>query len=389
MVRLNRDLRFYVLSLFLFSFGMGLYSFLLPVYAVQLGADPAQLGLIYAIGMAVGTGASLFGGYLADRFDKKWIIFWCWAVCVPIPLLFAWATSWQWLIPGLVLFYSSFFGNGAINAYVVSKADPARLAGTMTFVFAAFPLGSVFSPALGGWLAENFSFQTVFYLTFVCYLLSTLTILPLSPAPPGERGTVTKLSFKFPRPVVRFCLLCALTQAALGLALPFINPFLQDIGGYSLNTLGLLSSLSAGAAVFLAPLLGRLADQSRRLAYFLGITLTAIGLWLVLPHSLALVVAGHFILRSSFEGTRGQMSAQLGSMLDSNRLGQGYAFFSALNSMAGTFAPYLGGLLFGFSPQWTFGLSGALLLLMLPSLMASQASQHQDNHSPAPCGDKL
>jgi len=68
---LQRDLKLIFFAHFLWDCGHGLYYFILPVYIRGLGATILEVGLFYLLMHAVYFSTMIFGGLLADRFDRK------------------------------------------------------------------------------------------------------------------------------------------------------------------------------------------------------------------------------------------------------------------------------------------------------------------------------
>ncbi|MCL4423907.1 MAG: MFS transporter [Firmicutes bacterium] len=178
---LNRDLKLLFWAIFLWSFGQGLYNFLWPNYVLELGASPVTLGSLFSFAFFIATLSSLPGGYLADHFDRRGVMIAGWLVALPAPVLYGLARDWRWLVPGILLFFLSFFCNSATQAYVAGAAQRERLTGVYNLVFSSFPLGMVLSPALGGYLAETWGMRLVFFLATGFMIASTVLLFLLTP----------------------------------------------------------------------------------------------------------------------------------------------------------------------------------------------------------------
>ena len=164
-----------------FSLGMGLYMFIMAAYARQLGATPAQFGAILSAANVIGVLAVIPGGVWADRFDARKLMIISWAMCLPVPLIYAWAQTWQWLIPGYALIFASFFANPAINVYITSSVSHERLGSTWGVINSAFPLGTIIGPAAGALIIRGSGMPALFLCTFFFYVLSFLLLFALPP----------------------------------------------------------------------------------------------------------------------------------------------------------------------------------------------------------------
>lgn len=372
MPRLKRDLWFFYFSLLFFSLALGIYNVFLPAHIRNLGASPVNLGLLGSIGMAISTLAALPGGWLTDRYDRKRLMIIGWAMCIPVPLIFSLAKTWQWLIPGYILFYLSMFSNTPMQAYIADKADPQNVASTFTVVFSSFSLGSILAPALGGWLTKLVSLQTIFLISFILYVISTLFIFGMSPDRPHQRGERPAGSWKqAAKPELLTLIgLFTLVIAVVNLPLSFITPYMQDVAGLDLLRIGLLGSLASLGSVLLAPVIGRLGDRYGiflAMGCSLGLLAAAYGLqlsWNLLP-----MYAVAFLVRGGGGSLNSLMTSQIGRLADKQAAGMSFAFYNLATSLGATIAPYLAGQLYTRSPRFPFLLTALLALVLATAFL--------------------
>jgi len=388
-----------------FAVGMGLYSFVMPAYARQLGATPAQYGLLISGAFAVGTLAVIPGGPWADRLDRRTLLLIGWAMCLPVPLMFALAPTWVWLIPGYLLFFLSFFCNPSISAYVASIADPGRSGSVWGAINAGFPLGFIIGPPIGAAIIRVYGMQVVFCCTFVCYVVSTLFVWMLSPQPaaagatrtgassahgpsaPGEtrhnspgqreRGQSEQTKAGVPLRTGRWPAGGALLQVGLlfaafnllvGIGGNFTSLYLQDTTGLDLGGVGFFGSAGAIGGFLCAPLIGRLRDKvgSRRaLPAALGlVVMSNAGLLLVRAQA---ALFGALVLRGGENGVFTLGQAEMAARAGSEGLGKVFAMFHVLTGIAGAIGPYLGGYLYGADRRLPFlaVIAGSLVLMIV------------------------
>lgn len=74
-----------------------------PLYVRELGGTATSLGLIGASEMMARGFAQMPGGYIADKYGRKWIIMTMTAVAGLSRLLYVFAPSWEWLLVGAVV----------------------------------------------------------------------------------------------------------------------------------------------------------------------------------------------------------------------------------------------------------------------------------------------
>src|SRR2546425_12658 len=149
---LPRDLRLLFFSLFLWTFGLGIYNYVWSLYLTQLSANPEQVGLVYSIGFFAAAISMIPGGILANKYDNRTLLILGWAMSIPVPIMFYFSRTWSDVIPGLIILQLSAFNLPAMNAFIGALGDQIRMSSAFGAVYSAFPLGLVLSPAVGSLL---------------------------------------------------------------------------------------------------------------------------------------------------------------------------------------------------------------------------------------------
>src|SRR3989454_6738523 len=183
---LPRDLRLLFFSLFLWTFGLGIYNYVWSLYLTQLSANPEQVGLVSSIGFFAAAISMIPGGILANKYDNRTLLIIGWAMSIPVPVLFYYSNSWPDVIPGLIILQLSSFNIPAMNAFIGQLGDPRRMSSAFGSVWAAAPLGLVLSPAIGSLLLLWFNIRDLFWVTLALWTVSTIILLPLKRQPPRE-----------------------------------------------------------------------------------------------------------------------------------------------------------------------------------------------------------
>ncbi|MDR7555548.1 MAG: MFS transporter [Armatimonadota bacterium] len=283
----DRNLRWLFAALFLWTFGLGLYEQLVPIFARQLGASPVQLGTLFNLrylGLAAGY---LLGIVVADRWRRRTVIVASWVAATPVPLLLAAAPTHLWLLPGLLLYEVTFFGLPAVHAFVAERVAPDRLASTFAAMGVVTSTAFLVAPTLGGVVADRWGIRATLLLAAACYLLSTAMVLQVRGAPPAPRAAhaAVLLTWTALRPLLPVLLLVAGPAVAVLAAAPFLTPFLREVRGLSLSEIGFLGSMTAVGGVGLTAIGGRLGDR-------VGIVPALVGALLVYALGMALHVYG-------------------------------------------------------------------------------------------------
>ncbi|MBK8175569.1 MAG: MFS transporter [Rhodospirillales bacterium] len=135
--------------------GFGVIIPLLPFYGEHFHASPSQVGLLMAIYSFGQFLAAPIWGQLSDRIGRKPVLV---ISLIGATLSYLWlanATS-LWMLFAARAVGGVMAGNiGTAFAYVADITTPANRAKGMGVVGAAFGLGFIFGPAIGGILAGN------------------------------------------------------------------------------------------------------------------------------------------------------------------------------------------------------------------------------------------
>lgn len=375
--RVDRDIKVLVFSLFLWEIGLTLYDALLPVHLRHLGAEPSQIGIVFSFAYLIMALSGIPGGWLADRFDRKKVMLFFWALGTPSVLFLAYARSWEAALPGVWLYFLSFMTFPAINAYLTDASEQANLSKSFALLYAVFPAAQLIGPGLGGFIAEKVGMQSLFLTSFGCYLVSTLVLMLLKP----QRAIVTDF-----QPIQIFCvfrekkfltfsLLSAMIYLFFTALLRFTSPFLEEIRGLSLFAIGALNSIAAIGGSLLTPLAGFLGDRVNRITILAGTTLIyAFSLLIIGRFSSLGFLAGAFLIQGAFIAGRSLMDSVVANLGKGGASGLYFGAFMLITGAGQSFAPLLGAWLYNTSPQgafyWVSGLG--FLLVLVTNLLRRQ-----------------
>lgn len=141
------------LTVFVDLVGFGIVLPLLPFYADRFGAS----GLVVGVLVSVYSGAQLFmaplWGRLSDRYGRRPILIIGLLGSAVSYVVFAYARSVTVLFVSRIMAGMGGATVPVAQAYIADITPPERRAGNMGLIGAAFGLGFIFGPALGGILA--------------------------------------------------------------------------------------------------------------------------------------------------------------------------------------------------------------------------------------------
>jgi DHA1 family tetracycline resistance protein-like MFS transporter len=363
------------LTVFVDLLGFGIVLPLLPYYAYEFHASSTMAGALIAVYSAMQFVCAPLWGRWSDRIGRRPVILISLAGSTVSYLLFALADG-----IGLLFVSRIFAGIAGANipvaqAFIADSTSEKDRARGMGLIGAAFGLGFVFGPAIGGLLAHYGHAAPGFAATAICglNLAAAFWRLPESLAPEHRHQS------HGPHPVMQ--MRQALARPQLG-ALMFL--FAAVVFSFSTveTTLALLCAavyqlkasqiywlfayLGVMTAVMQGGLLGRL---SRRVGeshlVVVGAALLAVGI-VATPHTPP--VAQLLLALGAIAFGQGITSPVLSSLISKASGGKSHGgvlgISQSLGSLARILGPLWGGVLFDYggpaAPYWT---TGALMLL--------------------------
>jgi DHA1 family tetracycline resistance protein-like MFS transporter len=185
---------FIFITLFLDIFGIGVVVPVLPKLVEQMtGGDLTSaahnvgwLSSIYALMQFVFAPVL---GSLSDRFGRRPVILLSLFGSALDYLLLAWAPTLAWFFVGRVISGITAANFSAASAYIADVTPPEKRAAGFGIIGAAFGLGFIAGPLIGGWLGE-FGLRVPFIAAAGITLLNWLYgmfVLPESLAPEHRR----------------------------------------------------------------------------------------------------------------------------------------------------------------------------------------------------------
>ena len=369
---LPRDLRLLFFSLFLWTFGLGVYNYVWSLYLTQLSANPEQVGLVYSIGFFAAAISMIPGGILANKYDNRTLLIVGWAMSIPVPIMFYFSRTWPDVIPGLIILQLSAFNLPAMNAFIGALGDQRRMSSAFGAVYSAFPLGLVLSPAVGSLLLGWLSIRDLFWVSLALWTASTIILFPVKRQPPRDVDSKAPL-FELPRSRQELTILVFLFGSAVAISITspsFLPLFFQNhlhLTAAQIQLLGTVQSL--GSAIF-AILLGRWAATRNP-----GSTM-AKELLLVAGGALGIIVAGSpllvipmvFLLGGARAPSYVSYSLLSNMRQGRSRAGQ-WGFYLTFEQLGFVVGSFIGGLLYA-SSHTNVLIATSILFIALAALAA-------------------
>jgi DHA1 family multidrug resistance protein-like MFS transporter len=173
----RRLLKYLYVTIFLTSTAYGTVTFLIPVYAEELGASYVELGIIGTVGSTVYTMMTLTLGVLLDKFERvRFYLLFC-GLGVVIVGLFCLTSSVSQvvLVRGILGVVAAGFWVTA-STLIADISPPDLLTQSIGRYNLSWIAGFVVGPYLGGIVSEVLGFQWLFASLSLINLFSMLVI---------------------------------------------------------------------------------------------------------------------------------------------------------------------------------------------------------------------
>ena len=261
--------------MFVASVGMTQIAPVLPLYIKHLGitntATIAQLsGLIFGITYIVAAIFSPIWGYAADKYGRKPMILRAsLGMAIVIGTMGLAQNVYQLiglrLLEGIITGYST-----ACTTLIATQTDKEHIGEALGTLSTASIAGSLLGPMIGGYIAETFGFQPVFFITGALLLISFITTA-LFVKESFTREDKKALSLKetwSSVPKKSLTITMFVTFFVLAVALysvePIITVYIAQLS-HNMSHIALLAGLAFSASglanIIAAPNLGKLSDK--------------------------------------------------------------------------------------------------------------------------------
>ncbi len=151
-------------TVFIDILGFGIVIPVLPLYAEHFGATAIQIGVLVGVFSLMQFLFAPFWGKLSDRIGRKPVLLIGMVGTVAGYLTMGLAESVVFLMLARLIAGVSGANIGVAQAYLADISSPENRAKAMGLLGAAFGLGFVFGPALGGWASGSFHYSTPMYI---------------------------------------------------------------------------------------------------------------------------------------------------------------------------------------------------------------------------------
>lgn len=369
------------LTVFIYLLGFGIIIPILPILSRDFGATATETGLLMSAYSLMQFIFAPFWGRLSDRFGRKPILLYCLLGEAASYILFAISRDLNMLFIARIL--AGFFGGSisTASAYISDITPSDQRSKGMALIGAAFGLGFVFGPAIGGFLTEyskHISTEPYFNTSFASYVVSGLCFFTFlfglvflkesltTKAPPRLHKSRFLIIFeKLKIPIVShltiafFLLSFSMSAMEATLVLYMGEVFSWGIKevSYGFAYIGVIIIITQGYLIrkFLPKWGERLVLKSGTFIFFLGMILIAMSPTVtVMAIAMTFVALGNGLSNPSILGS-------ISNLTENTEQGSTLGVTQSLSSLGRILGPALGGFIFhNLFIQSPFILSGIL-----------------------------
>jgi MFS transporter, DHA1 family, tetracycline resistance protein len=378
----NKQLGVVFAVVFVDLLGFGIVLPLLPTYAAAFHVSPAAIGFLVTSFSLLQLVAVPVWGAISDRYGRRPVLIVGLVGSTASYVLFAVAGSYWALLVSRIVAGAMGATIGVAQAYIADITAPERRAHAMGILGAAFAMGFILGPALGGVLSMH-SYSSAGVVAAALCAVNALAALAWLPETP--RHEATQRLGRVPLGTLAAPLAASfLVTAAFAVIHVTLPLFGRDVWRDSTRQMGMLFAyMGIISAIVQGGLVGRLAPMmgEKRVA-------AAGGLLLALGLALVPVVSGRLALYAAL----GALSA--GSALatpsvyaivsrraSASQQGAALGITQTASTLGRIVGPTIAGFLIGASglraPFWAgalLGLLGMVAALLLPRTAAPESA---------------
>jgi len=226
----RRDLYLIAISILFWGLGEGLFFIFQPLYMQELGASSIMIGTILGIN-SVGMGfLSIPIGYISDRYGKRLMLWLSWFLGVIATIVMGFANNLTIFVVGFFIYGLTAAVIAPMNSYAAAARGNWSVGKAVSFISAAYNVGAVVGPMVGGALAERFDLSMLYKIAAGIFMISTIIVLFIRNQPVEKRDELAsdKGLHRNPRFVLALVIILVV-MFALYLPYPLTSNFLASL----------------------------------------------------------------------------------------------------------------------------------------------------------------
>lgn len=394
-------IKWFIFTMVLANIAGNMFGMLLPIYLIELGATVSQVGLVFTLSSSVILILQILGGWISDSIGRLRAIA-IGSIGGTIGyLLMVLAPSWPWMVGAISISGIAYaLVAPSFGAFIAENSAEENRGKVYGITETLFNITGLIGPPLGGFLAGLFGFKIMLLFGTVLYSFAAILRIWMARTmrsageSPQEKLSINSLrtSLKtlagllFGGGVVTWILVTdGVRDVAFQLSSQLQPLYLEQIGGLSLQQIGSLGAIFAGASMISPIVSGRMSDRyGERVPISLGFSLVFMGIVIFLQSD---DFIGFALAWAVFGIGVGLLSPAYSSLISKvipkNRLGIFTGVFRGSIGFISLPAPWLGAQLWErFSPRLPFYITaGVALITIIPTWLKFKITKKSDSEA--------
>ena len=374
---IHRDLAIVAISESIWGLGEGLFIYFLPLALQRWNTDAVQIGAVLSmIGVTMAV-VQVPAGYFSDRFGTRPLIFAALLLGIASAIVMAAARSLPFFVVGLLAYGCTSFISAPMNSYVTSLRGSWTVQRAVTFRAAAFQVGAIFGPILGGWIANTYGLSIVFRYSAGLFMVSTL-VMSLARRPIVLEHQEASIHLVSPIANPRFLGLLAIvffTIIAISVPQQLTSLYLLNVQHLSMQQIGLMGTIASIGTAMIMFSLGNLRVSTGMLIGQLLLAGFALLMWQ--GQSAMAYYVGYFFV-GGYQLYRSMVLAFSRSFVKVGDTGLAYGLVETGNALAVIVAPLAAGFLYNYRPEAVYIASlGALAITVVLNMLLFREKRNE------------
>lgn len=278
-----KDFRAYLSMRFFFTFAYQMQAVVIGFYIYQLTKNAFNLGLLGLCEAVPAIGIALYGGYVADKSEKRkmllvisaLVIFSSVTMCVVTTHKMGPHLQKNWIVDIIFLMVflnglaRAFYGPATFTVYAHSIPKEVYPNGS-TWSSSSWQVASILGPAAGGLIYGFFGITATFAVIIIFLLTSVVIIYFLKPYPPlyAPKEKIWKslsegIHFVFNSKMLLWAMSLDLFSVFFGGAVALLPVFADDILKVGSEGLGIMRAVASLGALLTMLVMARISPMNR------------------------------------------------------------------------------------------------------------------------------